>query len=92
METNQPSRSQFCRDCNHNRSAHGDGGKCLFCTCRRYLFAFEPTSPKLVEPSPNARARDAAVSSLKVALAWPDVPSRARAEIRAALVCLEEIS
>ena len=51
----------------------------------------KPTKTKLVESSPNAIARDAAVALLKGALDCG--PSdRVCNQIRAALVCLEVIS
>lgn len=70
MKTEQRSSNQFCR-CGHNRSFHMTGLRHVCrepsCECVKHDTATMPKKAKLtlVEPTPNAMARDAAVAILR---------------------------
>lgn len=72
-EHRQRSSNQFCR-CGHNRSFHMTGLRHVCrepsCECVKHDTATMPKKAKLalVEPSPNAMARDAAIGFLRKAL------------------------
>lgn len=101
METKTRSSQRFCR-CGHARSlvyrvyVGQPRNICgvLACECVKHDTATTPKKAKLtvVEPSPNAMARDAAVILLKSALAHGGYVCDVRDDINAALACLEVIS
>jgi hypothetical protein len=88
METKQASSQQFCGRCGIARSGHG----CIASACSNFVEANprKPVKLRVVEPSPNAMARDAAVILLRSAMTrfWS---TERTADIEAALVCLEVI-
>lgn len=92
-------KNHFCA-CGHNRSwtyrsnprICGD----IFCECVKHDTATAPKkakpSLKVVEPGPNALARDAAVTILRAGIEHAYEPADKDAAIRAAISCLEAIS
>ena len=100
METASRSKSRFCA-CGHNRSLTYQGMRNICreptCECVKHDTATAPKKTKLrvvVEPGPNALARDAAVKLLESAASRANFLglTSVSVDISAAIACLEGIS